>query len=211
VAVLMVIAAIIVSYLIGSIPTGYLVVKAIKKTDIRTVGSGNIGATNVKRVLGMKWFFGVLALDALKGLVPVLIFGAIGKAPYYPVIAGVSAILGHTFTCFLNFKGGKGVATGLGVFLGLAPFSVLTALVVFTALLFMYRYISLGSIAAAGRLPVLIFIYGEQGYLNLVQWVSVLAAAFIIYKHKDNIKRLLEGTENKFEFSGDKNKKEGKK
>ncbi len=205
-----VITAIIVSYLVGSIPTGYIAVKIIKKTDIRTIGSGNIGATNVKRVLGMKWFFAVLFIDALKGLIPVIVFGSSGNPPYLPVIAGVCAILGHTFTCFLNFKGGKGVATGLGVFLGLAPLSVITALVVFIVLLLMYRYISLGSIVASAVLPVMVFIYGEQGYLNLVQWVSLLAAVFIVYKHKENIKRLIEGNENRFEFS-DKSRERGKK
>lgn len=195
------------AYFIGAIPTGYLVVKALKDIDIRKVGSGNIGATNVKRVLGMKWFLIVLALDALKGFVPVtvaaLIFG--NKYPFLPVIAGLAAILGHTFTIFLNFKGGKGVATSLGVFLALAPFSLLTCTVVFIILLLFFGYISLGSIAAAAMLPIFVFIYGEGGHMYLVQVLSLAGSVFIIYKHKDNIKRLLNGTENKFDF-----KKEGK-
>jgi glycerol-3-phosphate acyltransferase PlsY len=197
----------VASYFLGAIPTGYLIVKALKKTDIRKVGSGNIGATNVKRVLGMKWFLIVLALDALKGFIPVtaasMIFGE--KYAFMPVAAGLAAILGHTFTVFLNWKGGKGVATSLGVFLALAPLSVLTSVVVFVMLLMFFGYISLGSIVAAGMLPAFVYIYGEGGFFNLTLLLALGGAAFIIYKHKENIKRLLKGTESKFEI-----KKEGK-
>lgn len=199
------------AYLLGAVPTGYLIVKAIKGEDIRETGSGNIGATNVKRVLGMKWFLIVLFLDALKGFIPalaaIMIFG--DRAAYMPVVAGLAAILGHTFTVFLNFKGGKGVATSLGVFLALAPFSILTCLVLFVMFLLFFGYISLGSIAAAAMLPAFVFIYGEGGYLYLVQALALAGAVFIIYKHKDNIKRLIDGTENKFEFK--KEAKNGKK
>jgi glycerol-3-phosphate acyltransferase PlsY len=195
------------AYFMGAVPTGYLIVKVLKNTDIRKVGSGNIGATNVKRVLGMKWFLIVLVLDALKGFIPVTVAGMIfgGKYPFMPVVAGLAAILGHTFTIFLNFKGGKGVATSLGVFLALAPLSLLSSTVVFAILLMFFGYISLGSIAAAVMLPAFVYIYGEGGYLYLVQALALAGSVFIIYKHKDNIKRLLNGTENKFEF-----KKEGK-
>jgi acyl phosphate:glycerol-3-phosphate acyltransferase len=198
---------VIAAYFLGAIPTGYLIVKALKGTDIRKVGSGNIGATNVKRVLGFKWFLIVLAIDALKGFVPVtmagLIFGE--KYAYMPVLAGFAAIMGHTFTVFLNFKGGKGVATSVGVFLALAPLSLLTSMFVFIVLLLFFGYISLGSIVAAAMLPAFVYIYGEGGYLYLIQVLALAGAGFIIYKHKDNIKRLLNGTENKFDI-----KKEGK-
>ncbi len=199
------------SYLVGAIPTGYLIVKALKGIDIRETGSGNIGATNVKRVLGMKWFLIVLFLDALKGFLPVVAAGLVfgDRYAFMPVMAGLAAILGHTFTVFLNFKGGKGVATSLGVFLALAPFSILTCLVLFIMLLLFFGYISLGSIAAAAMLPAFVFIYGEGGYLYLVQALAVGGAIFIIYKHKDNITRLINGTENKFEFK--KEEKSGRK
>lgn len=195
------------SYFAGAIPTGYLIVKALKGTDIRETGSGNIGATNVKRVLGMKWFIVVLALDALKGFIPVTVsFALFGeKLPFVPVAAGIAAILGHVYTVFLDFKGGKGVATSLGVFLALAPLSMLTALFVFLMLLMFFNYISLGSIVAAAMLPFLVFLYGEGGYLDLVLIAALGGAVFIIYRHKENIKRLLNGTENRFEI-----KKEGK-
>lgn len=203
--ILWIVIILALSYFVGAVPTGYLIVKALKNTDIRKVGSGNIGATNVKRVLGMKWFLIVLAIDALKGFVPVTVAGMVfgEKYAFLPVLAGVAAILGHTFTVFLNFKGGKGVATSLGVFLALTPLSMLTAMVVFVILLMFFGYISLGSIAAAAMLPAFVYVYGEGGYLNLVQALSLAGAVFIIYKHKDNIKRLLNGTENKFEFKKD--------
>jgi glycerol-3-phosphate acyltransferase PlsY len=210
--ILLVILVIAAAYFMGAIPTGYLIVKAKKGTDIRKIGSGNIGATNVKRVLGMKWFLIVLVIDALKGFVPVmaaaLIFG--DKYSYVAVIAGLAAILGHTFTIFLNFKGGKGVATSLGVFLALAPLSLLTSMVVFVILLIFFGYISLGSIAAAAMLPIFVYIYGEgncsaAGCFYLIQVLAIAGSIFIIYKHKDNIKRLMKGTESKFEFN-----KEGK-
>ena len=197
------------SYLLGAVPTGYIIVKLLKGTDIREHGSGNIGATNVKRVLGTAWFFIVLFLDAMKGFVPVFIasnfFGE--TMPYLAIAAGALAIIGHTFTVFLKFKGGKGVATALGVFLGLAPFSVLSSFAVFAILLFFFGYISLGSIAAAALLPVFIFIYGE-GLPVLA--LAVIMAAFIIYKHKDNITRLMNGTENKFSLKKSDDKKKGK-
>src|ERR1035437_5708516 len=149
--IIAILIALIVPYIIGSIPSGYLLVKYTKGIDVRTVGSGNIGATNVQRVLGMKGFLWVLLLDALKGYIPLMVinmlFGA--KYPGVVIIAAASAVLGHTFTMFLNFKGGKGVATALGVFLALAPASVMMDLVVFSITLFFFRYISLGSILCA--------------------------------------------------------------
>lgn len=210
---LILLAGLVAAYLMGSIPTGYLAVKIIARQDIRKLGSGNIGATNVKRVLGMKWFIIVLVLDALKGYLPVSFMvdrygtGNGQLTSVIPVLTAVAAILGHTFTIFLKFKGGKGVATALGVFLALAPISIFSVFLVFIAILLMYGYISLGSIVAAVLLPCFIFIYGETGFFNIILVFALAGAAFIVYKHKDNIKRLMEGTENKFEFK----KKEGKK
>ena len=203
-------AALVLPYFLGAIPTGYIIVKSRKNIDIRTVGSGNIGATNVKRVLGMKWFVIVLILDALKGFVPVFVLGSVfgAKFPWVPVVAGIAAVLGHTFTIFLKFKGGKGVATALGVFLALSPAATITAFIVFTVTVLFFRYISAGSVLAALLLPVFVLNYGEGGFWNLVQITSILVAAFVIYKHKDNIKRLIDGTESKFEFGAAKKEKE---
>ncbi|MFP4466790.1 MAG: glycerol-3-phosphate 1-O-acyltransferase PlsY [Candidatus Goldiibacteriota bacterium] len=196
------------AYLAGSIPTGYLIIKGLKGVDIRTIGSGNIGATNVKRAAGTKWFFVVLLLDALKGFIPVFAAATVwgDVYPYIGAAAGLFAILGHTFTVFLNFKGGKGVATGLGVFLALAPLSVITALLVFVTLFWIFKYISLGSMAAAVMLPFFVFIYGESGYSDVILLFSAAIAVFVVIKHKDNIIRLMKGTENKMEFrKGDRN------
>jgi len=210
-----IILSVVFSYLAGSIPTGYLIVKYKKGLDIRTVGSGNIGATNVKRVLGMKWFIITMALDALKGYLPVMIFSMLfgARYPAVPILAAAAAIYGHTCSVFLNFKGGKGVATALGIFLALAPASVLTDVLMFVVIVGFFKYISLGSIACALLLPVFVYIYGETGYLGVTFIFAVAAAAFIIYRHKENIQRLLDGTENKFEFgkSEKTNGKEAKK
>ncbi len=207
-----ILAALIVPYLLGSIPSGYLLVKYTKGIDVRTVGSGNIGATNVQRVLGMKGFLWVLFFDALKGYISVVAINAVfgAKYPGVVMIAAASAVLGHTFTIFLNFKGGKGIATSLGVFLALAPLSVVTDLVVFSITFYFFRYISLGSILCSFLLPIFIFIYGEGGFYNLVLLLAASLAVFIIYKHKANIKRLIEGTESRLEFKAAPGKEEKK-
>ena len=193
---LIVLISLAVSYLVGSIPSGYIITKAVKGVDIREVGSGNIGATNVKRALGTKWFFIVLALDALKGYLPVIL--AKQFFPHLtalPELNAIAAVLGHTFTIFLNFKGGKGVATGLGIFIALAPMASLSCLVLFVFVVWAFGYISLGSILAAFFLPPLVFIYGESGF-----YLSLVMAAFVIYKHRENIERVENGTESKFQL-----------
>ncbi len=182
------------AYLLGSIPTGLLLGKAFG-VDIRTTGSGNIGATNVYRTLGRK--VGILTLlgDALKGLLPVLL------ARYYdlPVLwiaaIGLAAFLGHVYTIFLGFKGGKGVATALGVFLGLSPLSVLLGLLVFAVVLWQWRYVSLGSIVAAAAMPVIVAMLDHR---VLVIAVTAVISSVVIQKHRENIGRLQAGTENKF-------------
>lgn len=188
------IGLIIAAYLIGSIPTGLLLAKAWG-VDIRSTGSGNIGATNVYRTVGRK--LGILTLvgDCLKGLLPVLAAKALGFS--LPLVAAVAlaAFLGHVYTVFLGFKGGKGVATALGVFLAVSPLSILCAFAVFALVLYRSSYVSLASITAAAVVPVIITV--KEGSVELIV-MSVIVSAIVIYRHKENIKRLKAGTENRF-------------
>ena len=202
---------IIASYLVGAIPFGLLIAKA-HGIDIRTVGSGNIGATNVSRALGKKWEYLCFALDVLKGLVPML--AAMILLPAVLTTAkiglwlgvGAAAVLGHVFPVYLKFKGGKGVATSLGVVLGLWPFYTIVGLITFViwaVVVKTWRYISLGSIVGAVIFPLLL----ATAICIIPQWrftvlwpllvAAVALAAVLIIRHKDNIKRLLAGTENK--------------
>ena len=184
----------VAAYLLGSVPTGLLLAKAAG-VDIRSSGSGNIGATNVYRTLGRG--VGVLTLvgDCLKGLVPVLAAKYFGMTDTWIAVIGLAAFLGHVYTVFLGFKGGKGVATALGVFLGISPLSVGGALLIFVAVVWKWRYISLGSITAAAAMPGFVAVADSRPELVIM---TVVVAAFVILKHKENIKRLREGTENKF-------------
>lgn len=183
------------AYLVGSIPTGLLLAKGLGGVDIRETGSGNIGATNVYRTLGRKVGLLTLVGDCLKGLVPVLIAGLIGMNALWVSLIGLSAFLGHVYTVFLGFKGGKGVATALGVFLAVSPLSVLSALAVFSLVLYKWRYVSLASITAAAAMPSLLaLIDGRPEIVGM----SLLIAAMVIVKHMENIKRLKSGTESKF-------------
>lgn len=182
------------AYLIGSIPTGLLLAKAAG-VDIRTTGSGNIGATNVYRTLGRSVGIATLVGDCLKGLLPVLAAKYLGMTELWVALAGLAAFLGHVYTVFLGFKGGKGVATALGVFLGISPLSVLVALGIFVAVVATWRYISLGSIAAAAAMPPIVgVIDGRPPFVC----VTVVIALLVIWKHRENIRRLREGTENRF-------------
>jgi len=188
--------AFVVAFFLGSIPTGFLIVRASKGIDIRKTGSGNIGATNVGRVLG-KWGFAlVLLLDALKGFLPtllvLLLFGL------YPAIASFcGSFLGHIFTPWLGFKGGKGVATGLGAFLALDPLAMAVGVGVWLITFLIGRYVSLASIVAA--LGVFLFITFLQGSFPL-SILSGAAALLVWFTHRSNMKRLLEGTENRVSF-----------
>ena len=204
------------AYLLGSIPFGYLAAKA-KGIDIRSVGSGNIGATNAMRVLGKPAGIFVLLMDALKGYVacaflPPLIFNWLVQdffrqttnfhalppevQTHWFVVVGIFAVLGHNYTCWLKFKGGKGIATTAGVYLALAPWAVLVALIVFILALALTRYVSVGSISAAVALPVTVWIMSPQNlFLGIV---TTALGALAIYKHKSNIQRLMAGTENRF-------------
>jgi glycerol-3-phosphate acyltransferase PlsY len=182
------------AYLLGSIPTGLLLAKAAG-VDIRTTGSGNIGATNVYRTLGRS--VGILTLfgDCLKGLIPVLVVRYMGLGDIMIAAIGTAAFLGHVYTVFLGFKGGKGVATALGVFLGVSPASVGIAVVIFIAVVAAFRYISLGSITAAAALPFIITLL--DGRPPIIAMTAVIAL-LVIWKHRENIVRLREGTESKF-------------
>ena len=196
----------VVAYLLGSPPTGYLVARA-RGVDIRTVGSGNIGATNVIRVLGKPLGIFVLVVDAAKGilacwLLPILAQALLGaSAPVRldlaAAVAGVAAILGHNFTCWLRFKGGKGIATSAGVLLALIPAACGLAILVWTAAFVATRYVSVASLAAACSLPVVVWL--TRGGTPLVVMAAVLGA-LAFYTHRANLQRLIAGTEHRFRW-----------
>lgn len=186
----------IVSYLIGSIPTGYLIVKIKANTDIRTVGSGSTGATNVKRVLGTKWFFTVLILDVLKGALPVVL----AKIFFHDymglcaVVAAIFVIVGHSKPVFLGFKGGKSVASGVGTMFALNFIVGLIVGVIWAIITYTTKYVSVGSIIAVALSPVLMYVFKCPPFYVLY---CLVAAIYIIYLHRQNIKRLMAGEENK--------------
>jgi glycerol-3-phosphate acyltransferase PlsY len=191
------------AYLLGSIPFGFLVAKA-RGIDIRHVGSGNIGATNAMRVLGKPAGIFVLVMDALKGFAAVWLCSMIlsridvsgSLRQTDPIVAGIGAVLGHNYTCWLKFKGGKGIATTAGVYLALAPWALLIALVIFIVAVVVTRYISVGSIAAAVALPAVVWIRSPGNLFLCV--VTTLLGVLAVYKHKANLQRLMKGTENRF-------------
>jgi glycerol-3-phosphate acyltransferase PlsY len=203
VPVLSYIVTALVAYLLGSIPTGFLVAKA-RGVDIRTVGSGNIGATNAFRVLGKGFGIFVLLMDALKGLLAVFAASAIVKflpgvpVEYLRITAGIAAILGHNFTCWLHFKGGKGIATSAGVLIALVPYALLIILAIFIILFLATRYVSVGSIAASFALPFATW-FTTRHDVGLTVVMTAIAALAIL-KHRKNIQRLLNGTENRIQF-----------
>jgi len=204
---------VVLSYLLGSIPFGYVLVRIVKGVDIRAVGSGNVGATNVMRVAGRKLGLAVLGLDALKGFVAVYFVGgtlvvalthtAAANGVWFALAAGAGAILGHVFTIFLKFRGGKGVATGLGAVLGLVPAAALCALAAFIIVVAFSRYVSLGSITAAVVLVIaeLLLDKNTLGAKPPLTVFCVAMALLVIARHVSNIKRLLSGTENKFSLA----------
>ncbi|RLC46892.1 MAG: acyl-phosphate glycerol 3-phosphate acyltransferase [Candidatus Cloacimonadota bacterium] len=197
-------SAFVLAYILGSIPTSYLMGKFIKKIDIRDFGSGNVGATNALRVLGTKIGIITLIIDIGKGILAVFMGKIIVAEPSNIVLIafGLFAILGHIFTIFLKFKGGKGVATSAGVFIALSPLAVGIALIVFVLTVWISKYVSLGSILAALVL-FLVELYWNITHsfenIELLIFIFVIAA-FIIIRHKSNIKRILAGNENKLSF-----------
>lgn len=188
----------IVAYLIGSIPTGYIIVKTKTGEDIRTIGSGSTGATNVKRVLGKKWFFATLLLDAFKGALPVILakmFVTAGASyGIAPVLASIAVIIGHSKSCFLNFQGGKSVASGVGTILALNFTVGVIIAVIWAIITYFTKYVSVGSIIALLLSPVLMFLFKSP--IAYVLYCA-LGAIYIIYLHRENIKRLIAGNENK--------------
>jgi len=194
----------ITAYLLGSIPTAYLAGRILQGIDIRQHGSKNVGATNALRVLGRGAGISVLLIDILKGAAAVLLGLALGFSEEIRVLAGIFAICGHNWTVFLNFKGGKGVATSAGVFLALIPLSLLTALIVFIISVAITRYISVGSILGAVVLGLTAALQYALDFGNPPQLLTLLLAwlafAFVIWRHRPNIQRLLRGKENRFSF-----------
>jgi acyl phosphate:glycerol-3-phosphate acyltransferase len=190
---------VVLAYLAGSFPSAYLAGKA-KGIDLRTVGSGNLGATNVLRTLGWKWAAPVFAADALKGWWPAGIlpyFVETQHADWWAIAYGAAAIAGHAKPIFLLWRGGgKGVATGAGVFLGLAPVAVLITTAVFAMTVYVSGYVSLGSLLAAAALPPAVAV--TQGVSSVFFWPSVVIAAFVFWTHRANIGRLRRGEESSF-------------
>ena len=182
------------AYLLGSIPTGLLLSKALAGVDPRQKGSRNIGATNVMRTVGKALGAVTLLGDVLKGLIPVLLALWLRQEQAWVAAVALAAFLGHCFPIYLRFKGGKGVATALGIFLPLAPLAVLMAIVVFATGVAITRMVSVGSIAAAGAIPLLIWL---RGYPVSFILLGICVGAIIIHRHKENIQRLLMGKENK--------------
>ena len=187
------------AYLAGAIPFGFLIGK-MRGVDVRTVGSKNIGATNVFRTVGKKWGLLAFLCDFLKGFVPVLLAKKFGGEAHLPLAVGLMTVVGHMFTCFMKFKGGKGIATGFGMLVGLIPWLVLTAFGIWAVTVWLSHYISLGSCLAAAFLAVGVWFpwLGSAGWRNLpLSLVVTLVALVAIYKHKTNIRRLINGCENK--------------
>jgi len=206
---------IVLSYLVGSIPTSLLYSKVFKGIDIRQHGSGNAGGTNIFRVLGWKPGVGVIIFDALKGFIAVAVIARLYYDPVLPgtsmlieeftlvqIIAGASAILGHIWTVFAGFKGGKGIATAAGMMIGIAPVEFAVSVVVFMIVLLSSRFVSLGSISAAVAFPLTllfrwnVFHVEIEDYSTLI-YFSTAIAVLLIYTHRSNIKRLIKGTENR--------------
>ena len=201
---------ILIAYVLGSIPNALWVGKTFKNIDVREHGSKNTGSTNAARVLGPKLGIFTLILDILKGALPTylgIVLGAdlltrmTGIDKLDIIVIGMAAILGHTFSLFLKFKGGKAVATTLGVFLVLVPYAILILLVVFFVIFGLTKYVSLASIVSAVALPITVYLTTRHIPLTVL---GIIIGLLVIIRHKENIKRLINGTESKLTFSKDK-------
>jgi glycerol-3-phosphate acyltransferase PlsY len=188
---------ILAAYLIGAFPTSYVVGKLTKGIDLREHGSKNLGATNAFRVLGWRAAMPVFVVDIMKGFLPTSFFPAWDRSNVaeWALAYGAAAILGHVFSIYVGFKGGKGVATGAGVFLALAPVAIAVSLAVWISVLFLTGYVSLASIVASIVVPVVVLLVQGVGPVLLL---AVALAAFIIYAHRANIRRLMRGEEHRF-------------
>jgi glycerol-3-phosphate acyltransferase PlsY len=189
--------AIVAAYLVGAIPTSYLVVRLARGVDLRSVGSGNLGATNLYRLLGWRYAIPVGIFDMLKGAFPVVVLAPwVGASALGAVGLGLLAVLGHVFSVFVGFQGGKGVATGSGIVLGLAPLGFLVALLIWIVTVRGTGYVSLGSILGALVLPPAIWIL--HPLRRDIVWPTAVLCLLIIWLHRANIRRLLAGTEHRF-------------
>lgn len=181
-----------ISYLIGSLPVGWIVGKIFYNKDIRYLGSHNIGATNVYRVFGLRPALLVFLLDAAKGVAGVYLGQFWLATPAGILLGGISALIGHNWSILLKFKGGRGVATGLGIIIVLVPKVALAVFIVWICIVYLTRYVSLGSIVAAFLVPVLMWVFNAP-YQYLI--FGIIAVIFVIYRHRANIERLLSGQE----------------
>jgi glycerol-3-phosphate acyltransferase PlsY len=184
---------VLIAYLLGSVPTGYIL-GSLAGVDVRRAGSGNVGATNVARVVGKRHGIFTLIADVAKGFVPVFLALILNFSPLVTAYVGIAAFLGHLYSVFLRFEGGKGVATALGVFLALAPWVTLVLVLIFAAVFFATRVVSLSSMVAAASAPLVLWIWS---YPPIWIWMSFFIAAMIVMRHRANILRLLSGTEPK--------------
>ena len=188
------ILALLIAYLLGSVSFGFLAGKYLKGIDIRQFGSGSSGTTNILRTLGTGPAIVVLILDAAKGLAAVRIASALTGDPLIMLLAGATVVAGHNWPVFFNFRGGRGIATTIGVFLGLAPIVILIATAIGVTLIALTRYVSLGSMVGGISIPILMIIFREPpSYIIL----GVILAALAVWRHRQNISRLLSGTESK--------------
>lgn len=184
----------LMAYLCGAIPFAYIIARYFKNIDIRKCGSGNPGATNVFRTVSKPLGILTFILDTLKGFIPVYFAGLINPSIYFILAVAFITVIGHIYTVFLNFKGGKGVATGCGVFIAFAPVVTLICFLIFTVVLFISKYVALSSMFAAISLPIILKIFN---YPNMIVLFAVILAILVIIRHLSNIKRILNGTENK--------------
>ncbi len=190
-------AWLLAAYVLGATPTAYLAGRLARGIDLREHGSKNLGATNVYRVLGWGWAIPVALVDIAKGAIPIALFGPLaGGGPWGTVGLGIAAVLGHVFSPYVRFKGGKGVATAAGMFLALAPLAVAIALPLWALCLWATGYVSLSSMLVAVAFPLLV--HFTQPGATPALWASVTLGAFIVYSHRANIGRLKAGTENRF-------------
>jgi glycerol-3-phosphate acyltransferase PlsY len=182
------------SFMVGSIPTGVIVAR-MKGIDLRKVGSGNIGATNVGRALGKKWATLVLLADASKGALPVVLLGHWFASPWFPALGALSAVLGQTFSMFLRGRGGKGVATSLGAGMALAPLPALACLGIFVVVFSLARFVSVGSLVALACYPIFLWLAGLATWPRLTFAFAILV--LVVARHKDNLARLARGQEHR--------------
>ncbi len=195
------------AYLVGSIPAAYVIPRLVAGVDIRKFGSGNLGATNVYRLLGWKFAVPVALFDVAKGAAPVLAARSLLPQHWMPLTVGLAGILGHVFSIFLGFRGGKGVATSAGVLLGLAPKAVGASVAMWGIVLALWGYMSLASMIGTASFAIWMRIFFPE--MCFTFWVGVFLTAFIVFTHRTNIRRLLAGTETRFGQTGPEHGKQG--